>query len=130
MSRHRESQGFIWFQHWLSTTKMENNVHMPKTHLWWRELAMIEEPHSLKSNSYIGNLRIVQAAECNGVRFCPSCGTKMRDCCDLHRQFNLLGHRPNGIHQAPKEWICLNCGLREYKDLAMRIACGDAGHIE
>lgn len=90
---------------------------------------MVEEFHEPISKSYIENLHIVQAAEDKGIRFCPNCGAKMRDCCDFHRQFNLLGHRPNGVHVAPKEWICLCCGLREYKDLAMRIACGPAGHL-
>lgn len=92
-------------------------------------MTVIEESHETTSNSYIKNLRIVEAAEEQNIRFCPNCGTKMRDCCDFHRQFNILGHKPNGIHVAPKEWICLNCGLREYKDLAMRIVCGPAGHL-
>lgn len=90
---------------------------------------MTDEPPQHISNSHIENLHIVQLAENSGIRFCPSCGAKMRDCCDFHRQFNLAGHRPNGIHSAPKEWICLNCGLREFKEPALRIVCGPAGHL-
>ena len=90
---------------------------------------MTDEPKQHINNSYIENLHIVQLAENSGIRFCPICGTKMRDCCDVHRQFNLTGHRPNGVHTAPKEWICLHCGLREYKEPALRVVCGPAGHL-
>jgi predicted RNA-binding Zn-ribbon protein involved in translation (DUF1610 family) len=75
------------------------------------------------------NVRMVEEAENKGKRFCPNCGSKMRTCCDLHRQLNIPSHRPNGIHQGPELWICLNCGLREYKELAMRIMCGRVGTL-
>jgi hypothetical protein len=53
----------------------------------------------------------------------------MKTCCEIHRQLNIMGHTPNGVHESPEEWICLNCGLREYKELAMRTMCGQAGTL-
>ncbi|MGD6853336.1 MAG: hypothetical protein ACQCN6_14855 [Candidatus Bathyarchaeia archaeon] len=81
------------------------------------------------SDASFDNTHIVEAAEERGIRFCPVCGNRMKTCCEVHRQYNLSGHRPNGVHKAPEEWICLNCGIREYKELAMRIMCGLAGTV-
>lgn len=81
------------------------------------------------SDSIQRNIRIIEEAEKQGKRFCPQCGHRMKTCCDLHRQLNIPGHRPNGAHDGPEEWICLNCGLREYKDLALRVMCGRPGSL-
>jgi hypothetical protein len=75
------------------------------------------------------NIRLIEEAENRGKRFCPSCGSRMKTCCELHRQLNLLNHRVNCVHDGPEQWICLNCGLIEYKDLAMRMAHGRAGAL-
>ncbi|MCW3999109.1 MAG: hypothetical protein NWE93_02590 [Candidatus Bathyarchaeota archaeon] len=75
------------------------------------------------------NIQTLERAENLGKRFCPQCGSKMKTCCDLHRQFNLVGHRPNGVHNGPERWICLCCGLIEYKDFAMRAMFGRAGTL-
>ncbi|XES78330.1 MAG: hypothetical protein ACBZ72_05500 [Candidatus Bathyarchaeia archaeon] len=81
------------------------------------------------SNRLVENIRIIEEAERQGKRFCPQCGNKMKTCCDVHRQLNIMGHTPNGIHEAPEEWVCFNCGLREYRELAMRAICGRAGTL-
>jgi predicted RNA-binding Zn-ribbon protein involved in translation (DUF1610 family) len=81
------------------------------------------------SDALSKNIRIIEEAETKGKRFCPNCGSKMKTCCDLHRQLNLAGHLTNCVHEGPEEWICLNCGLREYKDLAMRVMCGRLGTL-
>lgn len=90
-----------------------------------------EEGNCVESNvdALSKNIQVVEKRETSGKRFCPDCGSTMKSCCEIHRQFNIAGHRANGVHQGPEEWICLNCGLREYKDLAMRIACGRAGTL-
>lgn len=81
------------------------------------------------SKSLLSNLRIIEEAERKGKRFCPNCGGKMKTCCDLHRQFNLVGHKSNGVHEGPEEWICLYCGIREYKDPVMRTKYGVIGKL-
>jgi len=81
------------------------------------------------SDALTENIRIIEEEEKKGKRFCPQCGNKMKTCCDLHRQLNLPGHRPNGVHEGPEEWVCLNCGIREYRDIAMRAMCGRAGTL-
>jgi ribosomal protein S27AE len=81
------------------------------------------------SDAYQENLRTIEAAEKNGKRFCPQCGSRMKTCCEVYRQFKLGGHKPNGVHEGPEEWVCINCGTREYKDLVLRVMCGRAGTL-
>jgi hypothetical protein len=81
------------------------------------------------SKSLLDNVRIIKEAERKGKRFCPNCGSKMKTCCELHRQLNIAEHKPNGVHEGPEEWICLYCGIREYKDPAMRTKYGLAGKL-
>jgi hypothetical protein len=81
------------------------------------------------SDALSKNLRLIEESEKMGKRFCPECGGKMKTCCEIHRQFNLEGHRQNCVHEGPEQWVCLNCGLVEYKDFAMRSMCGRAGHL-
>jgi len=81
------------------------------------------------SDSIQKNIRLIEEQENKGKRYCPECGHRMKTCCDLYRQLNLPGHRPNGVHKGPEEWICLSCGLIEYKELALRVMCGRAGNL-
>jgi ribosomal protein S27AE len=81
------------------------------------------------SDAYQENLRNIEAAEKNGKRFCPQCGSRMKTCCEVYRQFKLGGHKPNGVHEGPEEWVCINCGTREYKELVLRVMCGRAGTL-
>jgi hypothetical protein len=80
-------------------------------------------------NAVSKNIMIVEEAEKQGKRFCPNCGSKMRTCCDIYRQYNLTDHRVNCIHDGTEKWICINCGLIEYKELALRLMCGRAGSL-
>jgi hypothetical protein len=81
------------------------------------------------ADAYSENLRIIEEQEAKGRRVCPTCGKRMKTCCDIHREFNFTGHRPNGVHEGPEEWVCINCGIREFKELAMRVMCGRAGTL-